>query len=100
MHLMLSPWSRRQFSLPPFELAPLEFEPQAGEPLDELLLDEVVASDARDADAVPVMQPMPTAGELRDSIERHLRGARQSAPAVDAADELREALAELRRSIG
>lgn len=92
-------WQRSQFSLPPFELAPLEFEVEAGEPLDELLLDEVVASIGRDADAVAVTQPMPTAGELRDSIERHLRGSRHGAPAVDAADELRQALAELRRSI-
>lgn len=99
MPLMLSFWPPSQFSLPPFELAPLEFEAQAGEPFDELLLDEVVARIGPDADAVAVTQPMPTAGELRDSIERHLRGARHNAPAVDAADELRQALAELRRSI-
>lgn len=93
-----------QFLLPPFELVPLEFQGQAGEPPDELVLDELVAGIGADAPVVrlvqPQLQPMPTAGELRESIERQLHRAQHRAPTANATDELRQALSDLRRSIG
>ena len=82
-------FTRRAFALPHFELPPLEFED------DELLLDQAVA------EPTPVHEsprPLPTAGELRESIERNLQGSDR--PRFDASDELREALADLRRSLG
>ena len=87
---------RRGFSLPEFELAPLEFEPAGA---DELLLDEVVASIAELPDPQMPSAAVPTAGELHESIERHLRASNAPAQA-DPVDELRDALAQLRRSIG
>ena len=82
---------RRAFPLPQFDLAPLAFE--LGRPARDEVPDPV---------AVP---PAPrTPGEMRASIERHLRLAKREddAPLLeqDAVEELREALAELRRSIG
>jgi hypothetical protein len=92
-------FARGDFSLPAFELAPLEFDCREG---DELLLDQPLAPPQRPSNVVSLRQSSPTAGELRESIERHLEATRGSAapPAVpDAVDELREALAELRRSL-
>ena len=82
----------RAFPLPPFELVPLEFD-QGGEP-DELLLDQPVSQRSPSAPC-----SVPTAGELRESIERHLRGDGAGTRRADAADELRNALADLRRSL-
>lgn len=91
---------RRSLPLPAFELAPLEFDPEAGtdDSADTLILDEVVASIAADSTVVRLVAAVPTAGELRDSIERHLRSHPQD-PIPDAADELRSALAELKQSL-
>ena len=90
-------WPRRSFRIPPFEVAPLEFE--SVEDVDEPLLEELVSA----REAVPVASPklrlVPTAGELRDRIEDHLRANQGGARRVDAANELRAALAELRRSL-
>ena len=85
-------FARRAFPLAPFELVPLEFdkEHEAG----ELLLDQPVTHVAPSTPCA-----VPTAGELRESIERHLRDAEAGARRTDAADELRNALAELRRSL-
>jgi hypothetical protein len=91
MAFLTSLLSRRQFPLAQFDLAPLAFElgrscegEQAG-------------------NSVPQPHPI-TPGEMRESIERHLRLIKREddSPLLeqDAVDELREAIAELRRSIG
>lgn len=85
---------RRAFSLPEFELAPLDVLLE-----DALVLDDVVASIGPEPDRSPLIE-VPTAGELRQSIERHLRAGNAPTPPSDSADELRDALAQLRRSIG
>ena len=86
--------SRRTIPLRSFELVPLEFDEgcEAG----ELVLDQPVTHVAPSAPSAPCA--VPTAGELRESIERHLCSA-GGARRTDAADELRNALAELRRSL-
>ena len=73
----------------PFEVAPLEFDEG-----DELLLDRPVARDG--AQVVRLFDPIPTPGEMHQTIERHLRKA---ATPADATGELQDALAELRRAI-
>ncbi|HEU4809403.1 MAG TPA: hypothetical protein VFS69_01980 [Sphingomicrobium sp.] len=91
--------AEREYFLPPFDLAPLAFELQSPEE-GELLLDRVVSTDEGQANIVALSGPVPTAGELRNSIERHLDNARGVEPTpADAIDELRSALAELRRSL-
>lgn len=70
---------------------PLEF---VEEP-DELLLDQPIAADAPGPRVVRLFGPMPTPGEMHESIERHLGGRWRGA---DATEELREALAQLRRA--
>ena len=70
---------------------PLEFHEEA----DELLLDQPVAADGPDPRVVRLFGPMPTPGEMHESIERHLGGRSRGA---DATDELREALAAIRRA--
>lgn len=91
---------RRKLPLPAFDLAPLAFEMAATD--DELLLDRVVSRPGESPDVVALSAPMPTPGQLHASIESHLRTAERApeAAATDARDELRNALAELRRSIG
>ena len=86
-------WPRRDFRLPAFDLAPLEFDLE--ELADELLLTTAVASGA--AGVVHLVHPHPTPGELNARIQHHLDRAR---PPQDAAGELRDALADLRRSLG
>lgn len=82
---------RRAFPLPQFDLAPLAFE--LGRSPEE-----------KPSNTKAVAPPPRTPGEMRETIERHLRLARRAddQPLLeqDAVDELREALAELRRSIG
>lgn len=73
----------------PFDVAPLEFEDE-----DELLLDRPVSRDG--ARVVRLFEPLPTPGELHQTIERHLGGTARPA---DASGELQDALAELRRAI-
>ena len=81
--------SRRQFPLAQFDLAPLAFELGRS------------CEDERAGTGVP--RPI-TPGEMRESIERHLRLVKREDDSPlfeqDAVDELREAIAELRRSIG
>ena len=91
---------RRHFRLSEFDLAPLAFEMESDWEEGELLLDRVVSRSADRPGVVALAAP--TAGELHASIERHLRSSdRQCKPAEpDARDELRDALAELRRSLG
>lgn len=83
-------------------------EEQVAEPAggDELLLDDVLADIPLDSRVVRLFDPsvMPTPGELRARIDRHLGSDRVSAAPpeavqVDASQALHEALAELRRSL-
>jgi hypothetical protein len=73
--------------------------PAAG-PGEELVLDDVLAEIEPDSRVVRLFDPrqMPTPGELRANIDRHLRPDR-SAANPDATQALSEALAELRRSL-
>ena len=87
-------------------------------PLDELLLDRPLVEAATDAVAElllddPLLAPapgsrvvqlfaagrMPTAGQLKQRIDRHLAEGERPAVTRDASDALSEALAELRRSL-
>jgi hypothetical protein len=67
----------------------------------ELLLDDVLAELGPDSRVVRLFDAaaMPTPGELRARIDRHLSSGRGSAAPPDASQALHEALAELRRSI-
>ena len=100
MTLTLPLFRRRKLPLPAFNLAPLAFEMAEAE--DELLLDRVVSRPGNSPGVVALGAPMPTPGQLQASIERHLREAKRASEDApqDARDELRNALAELRRSIG
>ena len=71
---------------------PLEFDEQ----LEELVLDQPFEQTPIDPEVVRVLAPGRTPGEMREAIERHLASRRQPAP--DATEELREALAQLRRA--
>lgn len=105
--------SDMRFALPRFDNQQLELEPdellltdvfhapaaqQSAE--DELLLDDVLASIDPDSRVVQLFDPkaMPTAGELQERIDRHLRGDPVQ-PIPDATRELHEALAALRQSL-
>ena len=93
----------REFSLPQFDLAPLAFELQQHAAEDELLLDRAITTVADQPNVVTLATAKRTPGEMHESIERHLRTARDGGPpllAQDIVDELRDALAELRRSLG
>jgi len=110
------------------KLALPDFDPMAGpdvllldqplEELDELLLDRPLMEAEVEAvaellleDALPAPQPdsrvvqlfapgrMPTAGQLRDRIDRHLADGDSGSRQSDASDALSQALAELRRSL-
>ena len=120
--MRIIPAEVRHLALPDFEPAIvlddvlLLDEPYAA--LDELLLDQPLVDAATEAvaellldDPLPATAPdsrvvqlfadgrMPTAGQLKHRIDRHLAdGARPAAPS-DASDALSEALAELRRSL-
>lgn len=68
---------------------------------DPLLLDDILAELGPDSRVVRLFDPasMPTAGDLRLRIEKHLGAEATAARSSDAAQALHEALAELRRSI-
>ena len=91
---------RRNFRLSEFDLEPLAFELTAHLEEGELLLDRMISRNEQTPGVIALAAP--TAGELHASIERHLQASeRLSQPAApDAREELREALAELRRSLG
>ena len=115
------------FVLPSFDPAWLEPEPLAEEPrpitqpteLEELLLEDLFVSAERPLEAEELLlkdvfeapepessvvrlfdprEMLPTAGELRDRIEQHLR-APERARLPDASRELHEALTALRQSL-
>ncbi len=94
-------FARREFTLPDFDLQPLEFDADGSST--ELLLDRVVESGTGESNVISLARPLPTAGELHKSIELHLEAARgrdsHDSPPTPA-EELRSALAELRRSLG
>jgi hypothetical protein len=95
--------ARRQVPLPQFDLAPLAFELQHPAQEGEFVLDRPLTDFDGHANVIALPGAARTPGELRESIERHLRiSSDDDAPllAQDAVDELREALAELRRSLG
>lgn len=65
---------------------------------DELVLDDILAALDPDSRVVQLFArgDVPTAGQLKDRIDRHLDGA---LPRADASQALNDALAELRRSL-
>lgn len=72
------------------------------DPSPELLLDDVLAQLGPDSRVVRLFDPaaMPTPGELRARIDRHLDSSvARTAPPPDASQALHDALAELRRSL-
>ena len=68
---------------------------------DALLLDDILAELGPDSRVVRLFDPaaMPTAGELKSRIDRHLDRETSAAQTSDAAQALNDALAELRRSM-
>ncbi|HLO19244.1 MAG TPA: hypothetical protein VK192_01975 [Sphingomicrobium sp.] len=78
------------------------FEPQpAAEPEDALVLDDILAKLSADSRVVRMFDPaaMPTAGELKSRIDRHLDDEASAAQTSDATQALHDALSELRRAI-
>lgn len=75
----------------------------ATEAVAELLLDDPLLAPAPESRVVQLFADgrMPTAGQLKDRIDRHLADDARPAlqPPSDASDALSEALAELRRSL-
>jgi hypothetical protein len=65
---------------------------------EELVLEDVLEAIESDSRVVRLFEPNDTAGEMQARIERHLHSARHQAQA-NAAQELHEALAALRRSL-
>jgi len=78
----------------------MRIEPAQHSPAGELLLDDILHSLGPQSRVVRLFDqpPMPTAGELKASIDRHLSSSAPP-PQVDASQALHEALAELRRSL-
>ena len=101
-----------EFSLGQFALGELEFE-ELDELLlteadrvdsaggDELVLDDILANLSDDSRVVRLFDAsaMPTPGQLRARVDRHLGQARAASEAPDASAALHEALAELRSSL-
>lgn len=71
------------------------------EPGDELLLDDILGALGPDSRVVRLFAQdgMPTPGQLKSSIDRHLQSRRTPPSAPDASNALSDALAELRRSL-
>src|ERR687897_599132 len=65
---------------------------------EELVLEDVLEAIESDSRVVRLFEPTDTAGEMQARVERHLHSARHQAQA-NAAQELHEALAALRRSL-
>ena len=65
---------------------------------EELVLEDVLEAIESDSRVVRLFEPSDTAGEMQARIDRHLHSTRRQAQA-DAAQELHEALAALRRSL-
>jgi hypothetical protein len=104
-----------EFERPPLELSPLSelleqadvvgiVEQLGAAPAakrgieDELVLEDVLEAIESDSRVVRLFEPNDTAGEMQARIDQHLHSTRRQAQA-DAAQELHEALAALRRSL-
>ena len=85
--------------LPELLLTDRHEEPASAE--EPLLLDDILSELAPDSRVVRLFDPatMPTPGQLNASIERHLGKDGSEAAPRDASQALRDALAELRRSL-
>lgn len=110
----IEPWPN-VLPLPRFEAIPVGVVEQPDEllltadmavavsPLDsgELLLDDILAEIETDPTVVNLFDPhsMPTAGDLQETIDRHLQASSNPADPPDAAKALSDALAELRHSL-
>ncbi len=68
---------------------------------EELVLDDILAQLGPDSRVVRLFDPaaMPTPGQLKSRIDRHLQGETSHPSPHDASEALYEALAELRRSL-
>lgn len=68
---------------------------------DELVLDDILANMGEDSRVVRLFDAsaMPTPGQLRARVDRHLDQTRAASEAPDASAALHEALAELRLSL-
>lgn len=77
------------------------FEPTPPPADDALVLDDILAELGPNSRVVRLFDPaaMPTAGQLKARIDRHLAGESAVASPPDASAALHEALAELRRSL-
>lgn len=77
------------------------FVDAATEAVAELLLDDPLPAATPDSRVVQLFADgrMPTAGQLKNRIDRHLANGARPAPSTDASDSLSEALAALRRSL-
>jgi hypothetical protein len=108
--------NEQKLSLAPFELAELIIEEwdelllteanrfdqvQSCDGADVLLLEDVLTELGSESRVVRLFDAsaMPTPGQLRARIDRHLNQAQAHGPAVDASEALHDALAELRRSL-
>lgn len=106
----------RGFSLPPFAPAELAMEEldelllteadrfDGGHPSDAnevLVLDDVLAKSGEESRVVRMFDAsaMPTPGQLKARIDRHLNRTHSQDASPDASGALHEALAELRRSL-
>ena len=92
------PWTRSQFALPKFELQPLDFSGEASDG-GELVLDEIAAGISAAPPVVAFHKPGESIADLRERIDRHLNRTPHTERQPDAAEELRIALCELRRSL-
>ena len=95
---------RRTFALADFQLAPLEFEEERLAELAELLLDDPISQASVASNVVGIRTAAGSCpAEMRERIERHLEAKDAAHPLVDPltpGQELQQALADLRRSIG
>ena len=91
-----NPFERAERLLLEHYKAAEEPEPEAGE--EPLLLDDILAELGPDSRVVRLFDPeaMPTPGQLKSKIDRHLEPGEDAA---DAGQALHHALADLRRSI-
>ena len=99
----------RQFALAPFETVDLPealpildlTEPAPSPDASELLLEDVLAAVGTDARVVRLFDPaaMPSPGQLKARIDRHLDGGSPATAPPDASQALFDALSELRRSM-
>ena len=95
--------SCRPFPLPQFELAPLDFEEERLTELAELLLDDPLSQASIASNVVAIHDADSCPGRMQARIERHLEtrdAAHPKTEPITPAEELQQALADLRRSIG